>query len=118
MKSQKVLGSIQAATLLLSPLFATSGFRRVGTIGKAFATNEHRYIADGGAPVPPYPPQMTNSTIVIADGGAPVPPYPPQISNSTIVIADGGAPVPPYPPQITNSTIVIADGGARFHVLS
>jgi hypothetical protein len=74
-------------------------------------------VADGGAPVPPYPPK-SHFRALIADGGAPVPPYPkPRVINLT---ADGGAPVPPYPkppipvrslsanPQATLS----ADGGA------
>jgi len=79
MNSQKILTSIQTATLLLSaPLFATPGFLHADTIGNPVPSSERRYIADGGAPVPPYPkpPVATNSDIVIADGGAPVPPYP------------------------------------------
>jgi hypothetical protein len=74
-------------------------------------------VADGGAPVPPYPPVSFSKTLV-ADGGAPVPPYPKP--RSIYLMTDGGAPVPPYPkspfagpsfsanPQATLS----ADGGA------
>ena len=63
-------------------------------------------VADGGAPVPPYPkpPAAANArSTVIADGGAPVPPYPqPPVSGrpQLILLADGGAPVPPYPPPL------------------
>ncbi|HEV2223773.1 MAG TPA: hypothetical protein VGR84_12300 [Candidatus Acidoferrales bacterium] len=46
-------------------------------------------LADGGAPMPPWPP----SNSLLADGGAPMPPWPP----SNPLLADGGAPMPPWP---------------------
>ncbi len=118
MNSQKILGSIQVATLSFAvSLVGNASFLHVDKIGRLVPTNQYGYIADGGAPVPPYPkpPVATNSNLVIADGGAPVPPYPqpPVAANSSLVIADGGAPVPPYPkpPAATNSDIMIADWG-------
>lgn len=74
-------------------------------------------FADGGAPVPPYPPKSYFRPLT-ADGGAPVPPYPkPPVINLT---ADGGAPVPPYPqppirvPSVSANpqSTLLADGGA------
>jgi hypothetical protein len=57
-----------------------------------------QWIADGGAPTPPWPPQSQ----LIADGGAPTPPWPKLPSKLTLV-ADGGAPTPPWPkPPATN----------------
>jgi hypothetical protein len=47
------------------------------------------WMADGGAPTPPWPPKIQ----LIADGGAPTPPWPPK----TQFVADGGAPTPPWP---------------------
>jgi hypothetical protein len=81
MNSQKILRSIQAATLVFSvPLFAAPNFLRF------VATSSNIVIADGGAPVPPYPkpPVASNTNIVIADGGAPVPPYPPTATKSKL----------------------------------
>ena len=60
--------------------------------------------ADGGSPVPPYPPPpsaLSTTPILMADGGSPVPPYPPpppSLQLTPILMADGGSPVPPYPP--------------------
>jgi hypothetical protein len=68
--------------------------------------------ADGGRPVPPWPPSRTRSlntaqvgSILRADGGRPVPPWPPSGTRSlntaqvgSILRADGGRPVPPWPP--------------------
>ena len=54
-------------------------------------------LADGGAPMPPWPPNNP----LLADGGAPMPPWPPNNS----LLADGGAPMPP------NSRFL--DGGSR-----
>jgi hypothetical protein len=34
------------------------------------------WVADGGAPMPPWPPNQTSKTTLIADGGAPMPPWP------------------------------------------
>ena len=56
----------------------------------------------------------TSTKTLIADGGAPVPPYPPSpkrngSSNSQpTLLADGGAPVPPYPPKPTNTQFLAA----------
>src|SRR5216683_2456462 len=69
----------------------------------------HPQVADGGAPVPPVPPNPHFNGLV-ADGGAPVPPVPPPIPPSNLT-ADGGAPVPPVPPKPFPKTLV-ADGGA------
>lgn len=35
------------------------------------------YMADGGAPAPPFP---NNSAVMLADGGAPAPPFPNNLS--------------------------------------
>jgi hypothetical protein len=77
----------------------------------------HPQVADGGAPVPPYPPKSSFRALT-ADGGAPVPPYPkaPAIN----LTADGGAPVPSYPqppipaPSVSSKpqSTLLADGGA------
>jgi hypothetical protein len=61
------------------------------------------YVADGGAPAPPFP---NNSSMMLADGGAPAPPFP---NNSAVILADGGAPAPPFP---NTSSVMVADGGA------
>jgi len=80
MNSQKICRSIQVATLSFAiPLFATASFLHFEKIVRLVPTNKYRYIADGGAPVPPYPPKppvAAKSNQMIADGGAPVPPYP------------------------------------------
>jgi hypothetical protein len=50
--------------------------------------------ADGGGPVPPYPPPQ---------------PIPPSSSNApSILIVDGGGPVPPYPPPLSSPNLVPA----------
>ena len=51
-----------------------------------------QWVADGGAPTPPWP----QKTQLVADGGAPTPPWPKLPSKLTLV-ADGGAPTPPWP---------------------
>jgi hypothetical protein len=48
-----------------------------------------QWMADGGAPMPPWPPKPQ----LVADGGAPMPPWPPKPQ----LVADGGAPMPPWP---------------------
>lgn len=48
-------------------------------------------LADGGEPVPPWPP---SGLTLLADGGEPVPPWPP---SGSVLLADGGEPVPPWP---------------------
>jgi len=118
MYSQKVISLVLvvfASIVLVAPsVSATDQPRHDGQSLPALVTPQ---VADGGAPVPPYPHKLYSKAL-IADGGAPVPPYPkPRVIN---LMADGGARVPPYPkspiagsplsanPQATLS----ADGGA------
>ena len=44
---------------------------------------------------------------LVADGGAPMPPWP---GSGTSLLADGGAPMPPWP---GSGTSLLADGGIR-----
>jgi hypothetical protein len=59
-------------------------------------------------------PQPVRQVITIPafprDGGAPVPPVPPQSGPHANPIADGGAPVPPVPPA-PNPQLVAEDRG-------
>jgi len=60
-------------------------------------------LADGGAPMPPWP---SSGNALLADGGAPMPPWP---SSRNVLLADGGAPMPPWP---SSRNVLLADGGA------
>jgi hypothetical protein len=55
-----------------------------------------KWVADGGAPMPPWPKPALKPSL-LADGGAPMPPWPPNLTSQTTLIADGGAPMPPWP---------------------
>jgi hypothetical protein len=54
------------------------------------------WVADGGAPMPPWPKPPLKPRL-LADGGAPMPPWPPKQTSRPTLIADGGAPMPPWP---------------------
>jgi hypothetical protein len=101
----------KVSTLVLVALFVlvVTSTRSMGQLShdqQSNGTSTHSWVADGGAPVRPYPkpPAAANArSTVVADGGAPVPPYPqPPVSGrpQLIQLADGGAPVPPYPPPL------------------
>jgi hypothetical protein len=69
--------------------------------------------ADGGHPIPPWPPKRAESpnavqpaSMLVADGGHPIPPWPPKRAESpnavqpaSMLVADGGHPIPPWPPS-------------------
>ena len=45
---------------------------------------------------------VRTSGVLRADGGAPIPPFPPSgslLATRPILSADGGAPIPPFPPS-------------------
>jgi hypothetical protein len=77
MNSQKNLASVLVVSVFVSMPWVVT-LCNIGTNPTVILPNRGQYIADGGAPVPPYPkpPVAFNSDFVIADGGAPVPPYP------------------------------------------
>lgn len=124
MKSHKlssVVLAVFAAIVLVAPSASSTDQRQHhDQLGIAPG---HSQLADGGAPVPPYPPKPPLVALT-ADGGAPVPPYPPNPSSA--LTADGGAPVPPYPPNppyppqfvfpatdsVNSHPTLVADGGA------
>jgi len=99
--SSLVLAVFASITLSAPSLSSTDQVRRDQ---QSNGTSAQPWVADGGAPVPPYPQPPASDrprSTMVADGGAPVPPYPqpprspkPQLT----LLADGGAPVPPYPP--------------------
>jgi hypothetical protein len=99
--SSLVLGVFASFVLVVSSTRSTG---RLSHDQQSNGTSTHPCVADGGAPVPPYPkpPATINlKSTVIADGGLPVSPYPqPPVSGNPqlVLLADGGAPVPPYPP--------------------
>jgi hypothetical protein len=64
---------------------------RAGT-SAAHSKMNCQWMADGGAPTPPWLPKPR----LVADGGAPTPPWPPKPPKAQLV-ADGGAPTPPWP---------------------
>ena len=114
MYSQKIssLGlAVLASIILVAPSVSSGRHQRPDQ--QCAGTSTETWVADGTAPVPPYPPQPKSSansrSTLVADGTAPVPPYPPPPKGNTsansesTLVADGTAPVPPYPPKPTNS---------------
>jgi hypothetical protein len=101
--SSLVLAAFASFVLVVTSTRSTG---RLSHDEQSNGTSNHPWVADGGAPVPPYPkpPAAPNlASTVVADGGAPVPPYPhPRVSGhpQLVLLADGGAPVPPYPPPL------------------
>jgi len=119
MYSQKLssLGlAVLASIVLVAPSVSSGRHQRPDQ--QCDGSSTKTWVADGGAPVPPYPTRPPKSSansrsILVADGGAPVPPYPPpppkrngSANSQRTLVADGGAPVPPYPPKPTNAQIV------------
>jgi len=94
MYSQKLssLGLAVLASIVLVVPSVTSR-RHQGPDQQCAGTSTETWVADGGAPVPPY-----------------TPPPPPKASANTRspLVADGGAPVPPYPrkPSSPKSPVV------------
>ncbi len=80
MNAQKACRSVAAvfgSILLVACLPATVGSKINAHGARHVESIVSPVIADGGAPVPPYPkPPMFKDQTFIADGGAPVPPYP------------------------------------------
>lgn len=56
------------------------------TAAKPNHTLINSFLADGGGPIPPFPPPggqgVTNSRILSADGGGPIPPFPPPSGSA------------------------------------
>lgn len=86
-----------------------SGFFHVNSAVTAVKANHssiNSFLADGGGPIPPFPPSgglaITSVENLLADGGGPIPPFPPSgqfIATSPVFSADGGGPIPPFPPS-------------------
>ena len=135
MYSQKLssLGLAVLASIVLVAPSVSSGLRQ--RPDQECAGTTKTWVADGGAPVPNYPPKppkrsgsVSSQPTLLADGGAPVPNYPPppprrngSADSQPTLQADGGAPVPNYPPPppkrngSTNSQpTLLADGGSPF----
>jgi hypothetical protein len=107
--------AVVASIVLVGPSVSSGRHQRPDQ--QCAGTSTETLVADGGAPVPVYPPKppkrkgSTNSQpTLLADGGAPVPSYPPpppkrngSANSQPALVADGGAPVPPYPPRPTNA---------------
>jgi hypothetical protein len=133
MYSQKLssLGLAVLASIVLVAPSVSSGLRQ--RPDQECAGTTKTWVADGGAPVPNYPPKppkrsgsVSSQPTLLADGGAPVPNYPPppprrngSADSQPTLQADGGAPVPNYPPPppkrngSTNSQpTLLADGGS------
>lgn len=115
MHSQKrsTLGLVVVASVVLVSLSVTST-RHQRPHQQCSDASSKTWIADGTAPVPPYPTRPPKSSAssrstLVADGTAPVPPYPPipkrntSATSESTLVADGTAPVPPYPPKPRNS---------------
>ena len=125
MYSQKLssLGLAVLASIVLVAPSVSSGLRQ--RPDQECAGTTKTWVADGGAPVPNYPPKppkrsgsVSSQPTLLADGGAPVPPVPTK-PPANYTIADGGAPVPPVPPPpkrfsstVTPQANLTADGGA------
>ena len=81
-----VLTSLLVAIALSSPTAVLQGESN----SPALQLEVHPILAEGGAPVPPYP-KLTmfkdQNISVIADGGAPVPPYPHKVIESAFAAA-------------------------------
>ena len=100
--SSLVLAAFASFVLVMPSTRSTS---QLNHNQKSKGISTQPWVADGGAPVPPYPKPPASANLkstVVADGGAPVPPYPPPVSGlpQLVLLADGGAPVPPYPPPL------------------
>ncbi|HKF51371.1 MAG TPA: hypothetical protein VKB26_03590 [Candidatus Acidoferrales bacterium] len=84
------------------------------TAVRANLNSINSFLADGGGPIPPFPPSgkqlITNTPAFLADGGGPIPPFPPsggQLDTSSPVLsADGGGPIPPFPPSGSGPSII------------
>ena len=93
MYSQKLssLGlAVLASIVLVAPSVISGRHQRPDQQCEGSSTKT--WVADGGAPVPPYPPpppkrngSANSQRTLVADGGAPVPPYPPKPTNAQIV---------------------------------
>ncbi len=116
MYSQKLssLGlAVVASIVLVAPSLTSTRHQRADH--QCTGTSSKTWVADGTAPVPPYPPRPQKSSAnsgstLVADGTAPVPPYPPpppkrngSANSQPRLMTDGTAPVPPYPPKPTSA---------------
>jgi hypothetical protein len=95
MYSQKLSSLGLAVLTSIALVVSVTSRRQQGPDPQCAGTSTKMWVAEGGAPVPPYPP----------------PPKPPKRSLSTnaqaVLVAEGGAPVPPYPPP-SNAKFVAA----------
>lgn len=104
--SSSLFGVVVSIVLVLPPVSSTQQLRNHG---QSLAAPVGPRIADGGGPVPPYPPPPPS--VFVVDGGGPVPPYPPPLPPSAgytqpTLLADGGGPVPPYPPPPPSANLL------------
>ena len=80
---QKAVLLVVACALLLVMVVSSRSYVNPGVTTANINPNSARSIwADGGTPVPPFPPPggsqlVASSPVAWADGGTPVPPFPP-----------------------------------------
>ena len=111
MYSRKLIGllfGLFVSIVLVLP--SVSLKHQPGSHGQSVTVPVRHLTADGGGPVPPYPPPPS---VLVVDGGGPVPPYPlpvpPGSGNAqSTLLADGGGPVPPYPPKPPSANLLVA----------
>jgi hypothetical protein len=101
---KKILCSVAVSFLAVLMVLPVTASVNVSS-GKLFAPNS-TLLADGN-PIPPYPPQASNTDLVLAADGNPIPPYPPQSMSGDLSLVADGNPIPPYPPQALNTILTV-----------